>query len=132
VDEPTGGLILQQKWEDLTEYLFSCVLRDMAKSERFTLGADIRSLVWEVQAALVQLSLRAGNRWSLLNLVDVKAKVLLAMIRVGIKVQAIPQKRHEPIAEKLSEIGRIVGGLKKTRQQGAVRSCEGASRRQLE
>lgn len=94
MDEPVGGLILQQKWEDLTEYLFSCVLRDMAKSERFTLGADIRSLVWEVQA--------------------------------------IPQKRHEPIAEKLSEIGRIVGGLKKTRQQGAVRSCEGASRRQLE
>ena len=60
-----GGLILQQKWEDLSVYLFSCVLRDMPKNDRFTLGADIRATVWEVEAALVQLSLRAGNRWVL-------------------------------------------------------------------
>ena len=109
-----GGLILQQKWEDLSVYLFSCVLRDMPKSERFTLGADIRAVVWEVEAALVQLSLRAGNRWTLLNTVDVKAKVLLAMVRLGIRVGAIPEKRYEPIAARLVEIGKIVGGLKKT------------------
>lgn len=109
-----GSLILQQKWEDLTVYLFSCVLRDMPKSERFTLGADIRAVVWEVEAALVQLSLRAGNRWALLNTVDVKAKVLLSMVRLGIRVQAIPEKRYEPLSARLVEIGRIVGGLKKT------------------
>jgi len=115
VEEPTGGLILQQKWEDLTAYIFTAILRGMPKEERFSLGADIRALVWEVEAALVQLSLRAGNRWALLNLVDSKAKVLMAMIRVGIKIGAIPQKRYEPISEKLVEIGRIVGGLKKNR-----------------
>ena len=109
-----GGLILQQKWEDLSVYLFSCVLRDMPKNDRFTLGADIRATVWEVEAALVQLSLRAGNRGVLLNTVDVKAKVLLAMIRLGIRVGAIPEKRYEPIAARLVEIGKIVGGLKKT------------------
>ena len=113
-----GGLILQQKWEDLSVYLFSCVLRDMPKSERFTLGADIRAVVWEVEAALVQLSLRAGNRWALLNLVDVKAKVLLAMIRLGIRIGAIPEKRYEPVSGKLVEIGRIVGGLKKAGAEG--------------
>ena len=88
-----GGLILQQKWEDLSVYLFSCVLRDMPKSERFTLGADIRAVVWEVEAALVQLSLRAGNRWTQLNTVDVQAKVLLAMLRLGVRVGAVPGKR---------------------------------------
>ena len=62
----------------------------------------------------VPLSLRAGNRWVLLNTVDVKAKVLLAMIRLGIRVGAIPEKRYEPIAARLVEIGKIVGGLKKT------------------
>ena len=77
MDEPTGGLLLQQKWEDMAAYLFSTVLRDMPKTERFSLGADIRALVWEVEDALVQLSLRTGNRWALLNLVDIKAKVLL-------------------------------------------------------
>jgi len=115
VEEAQGGLILQQKWEDLTAYLFSCVLRDMPKSDRFSLGADIRALVWEVEAALVQLSLRTGNRWALLNLVDIKAKVLLSMIRLGIKIDAVPQKRYGPVSEMLVEIGRIVGGLKKSR-----------------
>ena len=70
------GLILQQKWEDLSEYVFASILRDMPKSERFTLGADMRGLIWQVEEALVQLSLRTGNRWALLNMVDVKAKTL--------------------------------------------------------
>ncbi|WP_446424105.1 four helix bundle protein [Mailhella sp.] len=115
MDEPTGGLLLQQKWEDMAAYLFSTILRDMPKTERFSLGADIRALVWEVEDALVQLSLRAGNRWALLNLVDIKAKVLLSMIRLGININAIPQKRYGPVSEKLVEIGKIVGGLKKLR-----------------
>ena len=113
--DETGGLILQQKWEDMAQYLFAHVLRDMPKGEKFTLGADIRALVWEVEAALVQLSLHSGPRYNLLNLVDVKAKVLLAMIRLGIRIKAIPEKRYEPVSEKLVEIGKIVGGLKKAR-----------------
>lgn len=115
MDAPVGGLILQQKWEDLAKYIFGHVLRDMPKSDKFTLGSDIRALIWEVESALIQLSLHTGNRWSLLNLVDVKAKTLLAMIRLGIQIGGIPQKRYEPVSSKLVEIGRIVGGLKKTR-----------------
>ncbi len=107
------GLILQQKWEDLSEYVFASILRDMPKSERFTLGADMRGLIWQVEEALVQLSLRTGNRWALLNMVDVKAKTLLSMIRLGIRIRAIADKRYEPAAQRLVEIGKIVGGLKK-------------------
>ena len=111
--ESSTSLILPQKWEDLSVYLFSCVLRDMPKNDRFTLGADMRALVWEVEAALVQISLRSGNRWQLLNTVDVQAKVLLSMVRLGIRIGSIPEKRYESVSEKLVEIGRMVGGLKK-------------------
>ena len=55
------GLILQQKWEDLSEYVFASILRDMPKSERFTLGADMRGLIWQVEEALVQLSLQTDS-----------------------------------------------------------------------
>lgn len=110
-----GGLILQQKWEDLSLYIFSTVLRDMPKNDRFTLGADIRAILWEVEAALVQIAIRSGNRWNWLNVVDVKAKVLLAMIRLGVRLGSIPEKRYQPISVKLVEIGKIVGGLKKVR-----------------
>lgn len=115
-EAPTGGLILQQKWEALAQYLFKTVLRDLPKSERFTLGADIRAVIWDVEQALIQLSLRFGGRTQLLNVVDMKAKLLMAMIRLGIKMEIIPQKRHEPVSAMLVEIGKIVGGLKKIRQ----------------
>lgn len=111
----SNGLILKRKWEDLTKYVFSVILRNMPKSERFTLGADMRSLIWEVDAALVQLAIRYGNRWTLLNIVDVKAKTFMSMIRLGIEIGAIPAKRYETVSAKLVEIGKIVGGLKKTR-----------------
>jgi len=114
MSEP-GKLGVQAKWEDLAEYLYGSVLRDMPKSERFTLGADIRACVWSTHAALVKLSLRAGSRASLLDTVDVQAKALMAMIRLGIKVGAIPSKRQEPVARMLQEIGRMIGGLKKVR-----------------
>lgn len=116
MNEGAPGLILQQKWEDCASYVFAHILRDMPKSDRFTLGGDIRSLIWEVEGAILQLSLRVGSRWALLNLVDVKAKLLLAMIRLGVRIGAIAQKRYQPVSIMLVEIGKIVGGLKKTRQ----------------
>lgn len=111
----TYKLAVQQKWEDLADYLYSCVLRDMPKSERFTLGADIRTCVWAVHAALVKLSLRLGSRSSLLDFADAQAKSLASMISLGIRIGAIPSRRQEPVAMKLEEIGRMIGGLKKAR-----------------
>lgn len=109
-------MILQQKWEDLARYIFGTVLRDMPKSDRFTLGQDLLELIWEVEAALIQVGLRYDNRMQLLNLVDVRAKMLMSMLRLGISLGSIPQKRYEPVSAMLTEIGRIVGGLKKYRQ----------------
>ena len=42
-----------------------------------------------------------------------RAKVLLSMVRLGIRIGSIPEKRYESVSEKLVEIGRMVGGLKK-------------------
>ena len=108
-------MIIQQKWESLAAYIFNPILRDLPKSDRFTLGNDIRDIVWKTERVLIKLSLRYGNRYELLNTIDENAKVLLAMIRLGINIGAIPQKRYEPVSTKLVEIGKIVGGLKKVR-----------------
>ena len=119
------GLILQQKWEDLAKYIFPTVLRSMPKSERFSLGADIRGLIWEVEEILIQLSLKRGTngfRLQLLQTVDIKAKTLMAMIRLGIQLDVIPQERYKTVSARLVEIGKIVGGLMKSLQQGTVRS----------
>ncbi|MBQ3172546.1 MAG: four helix bundle protein [Mailhella sp.] len=121
--EPVGGLILQQKWEDLTKYIFEAVLRNMPKADRFTLGEDIRKIIWEVEGILVQVSLRHGSRWQQLQAVDVRAKTLLAMVRIGMEIGSIPQKKYEQVSMKLVEIGKIIGGLQKSQAagRGAVR-----------
>jgi len=111
-----NSLILEQKWRDLAAWVYESVLRGMPKSEKFTLGADIRSAVWQVESAAVQIALRSGPRRQLLNLIDVQSKVMLSMIELGISLGSIPEKRRKVAADKISEIGRIVGGLLKVRQ----------------
>lgn len=58
----TGGLILQQKWEDMASYIYKSVLRVMPKSERFTLGSDIRQIIWDTEGLIVEVSLNRGSR----------------------------------------------------------------------
>ena len=113
-------LILQQRWEDLMEYIFPNVLENIAKCERFVLGADIRRIMWDVEGCLIEFSFRYGNRRAQLDFVDINAKKLMAMIRLAIRLGIVPQKRHEEVAKRLAEIGRIVGGLKKTINRGRI------------
>ena len=40
-----GALKIQQKWEDMIKYAY-VALRQLPKSERFTLGAEIRAGLW--------------------------------------------------------------------------------------
>lgn len=110
------ALILEQKWKDLAVWIFENVLRGMPKSERFTLGADVRRIVWDVEAACIQIALHSGPRRQLLGQVDVQSKVLLSMVELGIAVGAVPERRMKTASERISEIGRIVGGLLKVRQ----------------
>ena len=114
MERPVGGLILQQRWEDLAKYIFEAVLRNMNKADRFTLGEDIRKQLWGVEDTIVQISLKFGSRGQQLQAVDVKAKTLLAMIRIGVEIGAIPAKKYEQVSMKLVEIGKIVGGLQRS------------------
>ena len=107
-------LILGKKLEDLMDYVYTSVLRDLPKAEKFTMGVDIRSLLWSTERTLIAFSLfTSGNRMKLLDDVDIAAKTLMKMIESGIRLRLISAKRQQVVAEKLAEIGRIVGGLKK-------------------
>lgn len=108
------GLIVKELWEDMAEYVYKYVLRCMPKEDRFTLGEDIRSIIFSVEIKLKHLERRYGNRGVLLNEVDVAAGVLMDLIRLGIRLQSIPKARSEPMAEKLDKIGSYIGGLKKS------------------
>ena len=96
-------------------YVYPHILESLPRSERFVLGADIRKILWDVETCLIEFSLRYGNRKDQLDFIDICAKKLMAMIRVAIALKIVPKSRHEQVSKRLSEIGKIVGGLKKVR-----------------
>jgi hypothetical protein len=108
-----GGLLLQQKWEDLALYLHNNVLAHMGKRHLFTLGERIGGLLWDVQADIVKMTYNSGNRLPQLMTLDVQKEVLLAQLRLGVRMKIIPEKRFDHISDLILEIGRIIGGLKK-------------------
>ncbi len=116
-------LILQTKWEDFAKYIYEVVLREIPKSERGGLGKDIRDRMWLIEALIVELGLKHGIDLSILNKIDIKVKVLTRMLMFATEVMVnkeksialIPKKRREPISGMLVEVGRIIGGLKRSK-----------------
>lgn len=104
----TSQLKIEQKWIDMIQYAY-VALRQMPKSERFTLGAEIRTSLW----AGFRLIIRANTRRSRLNLLyelDVEIKILLGLIRAGYGMGLFPHKQYERLSILLVELGRMLGG----------------------
>lgn len=109
-------LKIAQKWEDMTQYAY-IMLRNIPKSERFTLGAEIRVMLW----AGVRLIVKANysmNKLPLLMETDVTIKILQAMIRTGHGLKIIDNKKYEIISAHLVEIGKMLGGWIKSQKKG--------------
>jgi hypothetical protein len=101
-------LKIQQKWEDMCKYAY-IALRHIPRSERFTLGQEIRSGLWRG----LRLILRANairNKRQVLYELDWQIKELLAMIRTAHALEILPTKKYELWAGKLVELGRMTGG----------------------
>lgn len=105
-------LKIQQKWEDMIQYAY-VILRSFPKSERFTLGFEIRSVLWKGYARII----RANSVWSKLpelDALDIEIKVLTAMIRSAATLKILPIKKYDRISAMLVEIGKMLGGWKKS------------------
>jgi hypothetical protein len=101
-------LIIQQKWEDMAKYAY-IALRHMPKSERFTLGTDIRAAIWRGLALIMRANF-ARNKLPLQIDLDHEVKCILAMLRVAHAIRVLPTKKYEVWSGMLVEIGRMVGG----------------------
>lgn len=102
-------LKIQQKWEDLAAYLY-VLLRHIPKSERFTLGADIRASIWLGLRLIIQANSSRTNRLERLEKLDEEIKVLQGMIRTGRSLKVIDSKKYKISSVYLVEIGRMLGG----------------------
>ena len=84
-------------------------LRHIPKSERFTLGAEVRAGIWKGLRLIVKAN-AIRNRMPLLYEIDAEIKILLALMRVAYGLKIVPSKKYEILSEKLVELGKMLGG----------------------
>ena len=85
------------------------LLRHIPKSERFTLGAELRESVWK-GSRLITRAVYARNRMPLLLDLDAEVKVVQSMIRLGHGLKIVSDKQYRILSEMLTEIGKMIGG----------------------
>ena len=104
----SAKLKIHQKWEDMAGYAY-VVLRNMPKSERFTLGAEIRESIWKGIRLIVRAT-HARSKGSLLMELDTEIKTLQAMIRTGNALKVVDDRKYKNMSAMLTETGKMLGG----------------------
>lgn len=101
-------MIIYQKVYDLILYLFPIVNR-FPKSQRFVLGQQIENSLVEIAKMIVEANKRR-NKLNVLYNMDVELEKLRLLVRLAKDLRFLSVKRYGLIAEKLDEIGRLLGG----------------------
>lgn len=109
-------LKIAQKWEDMMKYAYVS-MRNIPKSERFTLGSEIRVALWDGLKTITRANY-TKNKMALLIEIDITIKTLQAMARTGHAMRIIDNKKYEILSAKLVEIGKMLGGWIKSQKKG--------------
>ena len=108
-------LLIQQKWEDMIGYAY-IALRNIPKSERFTLGAEIRTALWSGLRLIIKAN-ASRRKLTMLYDLDVEIKTLLALARVAYSMKIMSFKKYQHLSGLLVELGKMLGGWIKYSQK---------------
>lgn len=106
------SLKIQEKWEAMAEYTY-VMLRHIPKTERFTLGAEIRNSIWLGLRLIITGNMAKKNKMQYLTKLDSELEVLKALIRTAHGLKLIPNKKYEELSKYLVELGKMLGGWMK-------------------
>jgi four helix bundle protein len=109
------GLTLYQKSYDFLLYIYPTIAK-MPKYEKFTLQMQIKNSIIDFTKLIIRAN-RSTTKKSHLYEADTELQVVKMLIRLAHDLRYIPTKKYEVISIKLTEIGKILGGLIKYAQQ---------------
>jgi four helix bundle protein len=109
------GLTLYQKAYDFLLYIYPTVAK-MPKYEKFTLQMQIKNSIIDFTKLIVRAN-RSTTKKSHLYEADTELQMLKMLIRLSHDLRYIPTKKYEVISVKLTELGKILGGLIKYAQR---------------
>ena len=105
--------MLQKKAEIFLDKIYP-LLKNFPQSEKFCLCQEIKQACYRViRNTMMYSSLKTDDRIQYLREVDADLKLLLIHFGMARNQKYITQKKALELQEKISELGRICGGLMK-------------------
>lgn len=101
-------LIIYQKVYEALKYAY-IALKQFPKSEKFTLAADVKNSFYTLVRLIVEAN-RKKNKLPDLYALDTELILLKTKIRLAYELKFIDIKKHEVLCNKLTEVGKILGG----------------------
>ena len=121
--EPEGGeeeFKTLEKLSDMIEYAYP-LLAQFPKSEKFTLAADIKHIMLDALRYCVKVGKKKSKKTALYDL-DVEIATLKRFIRLSYNLKFISMHQYKVWSEKVSEIGKMIGGMIRAENQEPQKS----------
>jgi four helix bundle protein len=115
MEEGTEGLRVLVKWHDAAIYIY-IMLRQIARSERYTIGAQIRACTVICGAYIEQANnIRSRNlRVQTIQKADLELCQLKLLVRLAFDLELIDKQKREQSVRLLAELGRFLGAWLKS------------------
>lgn len=105
----TGSLVLFQKMEDFTGWLFP-ILDRFPRTEKLSLVSHMKNVTLEILTLIIKTNKSANRRPGWYE-VDVQVELLRFLLRHARARKYLAPKSYETAARSLAEVGRLIGGL---------------------
>ena len=88
------------------------------KQDRFTIGLRCENVTLDILEMLYEANAKHGqNRLTVMQSLDLKLKIIQALIKALFDIKAIDDKKFLSLSEPLIEIGKMLGGWIKTTKE---------------
>ena len=109
----SGNLILIPKLEDYVRYIFQILVK-IPRVEKFNIGSELKTSSLKMLENAHFLNKNRKNGYTYLNNIDALISYNKSMLRILNEEKSITKSNFTTSIDKLSEIGKIVGGLIKS------------------
>lgn len=93
--------------------VFYLEIKKWPKPERYNLGEKCEDFILGILSDLI-FAARVREKNHILTQANVKVQVLKHLLRVAKEIKILPEKKYLFLAEKICEIGRMLGGWLKS------------------
>lgn len=104
-------LKLIPKLEEYIQYMLEIILK-IPRTEKFNIGNEYKNSMYSILENVIYISkIKEEERINIINKIDAKLNCQRIYLRIMYKNKWIDEKKFKVAISKISEIGKIVGGL---------------------